>query len=66
MAITAVGWTVVIALNLFTVVMNRRDKVGDRRGRLEQRVARTEGRLGVGTDDTTRPLSVPGGRRVGV
>ena len=52
-AITAVGWIVVIALNLFTVVMSRRDKVGERLGRLEQRVARIEGHLGIGAGDTT-------------
>ena len=47
-AITTVGWIVVISLNLFTVVMTRRDKVGERLGRLEQRVARIEGHLRVG------------------
>ena len=52
-ATTAVGWIVVIALNLFTVVMSRRDKVGERLGRLEQRVARIEGRLGIGAGDAS-------------
>ena len=52
-AITAVGLVVVISLNLFTVVMNRRDKVGERLGLLEQRVARIEGHLRVGTSDVT-------------
>jgi len=52
-AITAVGWVVVISLNLFTVVMSRRDKVGERLGQLEQRVARIEGHLRVGTGDVT-------------
>ena len=52
-AITAVGWIVVIALNLFTVVVSRRDKVGECLGRLEQRVARIEGRLGIGAADAT-------------
>lgn len=47
-AITTVVWAVVILLNLFTVVMSRRDKVGERLGRLEQRVARIEGHLRVG------------------
>ena len=47
-AITAVGWVVVISLNLFTVVMGRRDKVGERLGQLEQRVARIESHLRVG------------------
>lgn len=51
--ITAVGWVVVIALNLFTVVMSRRDKVGERLGQLEQRVARIEGRLGIGAGDVS-------------
>ena len=52
-AITAVGWVVVISLNLFTMVMSRRDKVGERLGRLEQRVARIEGHLRVGAGDVT-------------
>jgi hypothetical protein len=52
-AITAVGWVVVVALNLFTVVMSRRDKVGERLGQLEQRVARIEGHLGIGTSEVT-------------
>lgn len=63
-AITAVGWIVVIALNLFTVVMSRRDKVGERLGGLEQRVARIEGRLGM-TPATPPDHSSPHGRRVG-
>ena len=46
--ITAVVWVVVISLNLFTVVMGRRDKVGERLGQLEQRVARIESHLRVG------------------
>ena len=46
--ITAVGWVVVISLNLFTGVMGRRDKVGERLGQLEQRVARIESHLRVG------------------
>ena len=52
-AITAIGWVVVISLNLFTVVMSRRDKVGERLGRLEQRVARIEGYFRVGAGDLT-------------
>lgn len=52
-AITTVGWVVVISLNLFTVVMSRRDKVGERLGLLEQRVARIEGHLRVGVGDVT-------------
>lgn len=47
-AITAVGLVVVISLNLFTVVMGRRDKVGERLGLLERRVARIECHLRVG------------------
>ena len=52
-AITAVGLVVVISLNLFTVVMSRRDRVGERLGQLEQRVARIEGHLRVGAGDVT-------------
>ena len=52
-AITAVGWVVVISLNLFTVVMSRRDRVGERLGQLEQRVARIKGHLRVGAADVT-------------
>ena len=51
-AITTVGWVVVISLNLFTVVMNPRDRVGERLGRLDRRVARIEGHLRVGADAT--------------
>ena len=52
-AFTTVGWGVVISLNLFTVVMSRRDKVGERLGRLERRVARIKGHLRVGASDVT-------------
>ena len=52
-AITTVGWVVVVSLNLFTVVMSRRDKVGERLGLLEEQIARIEGHLRVGTSDVT-------------
>lgn len=52
-AITTVGWVVVIGLNLFTVVMSRRDRVGERLGRLERSVARIECHLRVGTGGVT-------------
>ena len=54
-AVTTVGWVVVISLNLFTVVMSRRDKVGERLGRLELWVARIEGHLRVGRRHMTIP-----------
>ena len=49
----AIGGAMVVSLNLFNVVMSRRDKVGERLERLDHRLARIEDHLGIGGGDAT-------------
>lgn len=43
--VTAAGWISMVVLNVIILVLGRRDKVAERLGALEQRVARIEGIL---------------------
>ena len=43
--VTAVGWASIVALNIIMFVTSRRDRIAERLGQLEQRVARIEGIL---------------------
>lgn len=43
--VTAAGWISMLVLNVIILVLSRRDRVAERLGALEQRVARIEGIL---------------------
>ena len=44
--VAGVGWVTLVALNVINFVIGRKDKIAERLGELEQRVAHIEGRLG--------------------
>ena len=43
--VTAAGWISMVALNVIILVLSRRDRVAERLGALDQRLARIEGIL---------------------